>query len=145
MAESWNHALDTGIAFIDEQHRRQFELIIRFSTTPVSEGDADEAHALLAEIRAVTIQHFRDEEVLIPDVDPQGAVEHIRCHRRFIALLDEIIEEFDRPASLFPPMIAAMKTRTLLLAWFDDHIRRHDARLRAHLPLRTPEVQRAAR
>jgi len=145
MAETWSHALDTGIAFIDEQHRRQHDLVVRFSTVPISDTDMDEMHALLGELRALTLQHFRDEESLIRDVDPEGAGDHIRCHRRFITLLDEIIEEFDRPASLFPPMIAAMKARALLLAWFDDHIRRHDARLRARLSRRTVEVQRAAR
>jgi len=144
MAEIWNHALDTGIAFVDEQHRQQHDLVVRFSKIPTSENGADEMHALLADLRALTIQHFHDEETLISEVDPSGAGEHIRCHRRFITLLDEIIEEFDRPSSLFPPMIAAMKARTLLFAWFDDHIRRHDAHLRTHLPRRTFDAQRSA-
>lgn len=52
MGETWNHAFDTGIAFIDERHRGRYELVVRFSASDATEG---EMRGLLDELRSRTL------------------------------------------------------------------------------------------
>lgn len=89
----------TGIAFIDEEHRRLFEIIHDVNDlihNDLLHDKFDEIMRLIDELREYTEHHFSDEEAYMQQIHYAGIDAQKRAHAAFIARLTEIdIDDLD--------------------------------------------------
>ena len=90
----WDSSLDVGVDEIDDDHRRMVKLF-NLLAHAVSNGDEpDYQEALLDELIAYTVWHFRHEERLMLKYAYDDRDTHQQQHRELIAGVTEIREKF---------------------------------------------------
>lgn len=136
MAEDETSGCRFGIELLDEDHRRQSDLLRLFIRLPANDDERETGFRILSKLRDLTRDHFRDEEAVMEAIAYPLATEHKTQHAICLDLFEEIIGEFDRPASLFPFAVTKGKADRLLRYWCDDHFIRHDAPLGRYIAVR---------
>ena len=90
----WDSSLNVGVDEIDDDHRRMVKLF-NLLAHAVSNGDEpDYQEALLDELIAYTVWHFRHEERLMLKYAYDDRDTHQQQHRELIAGVTEIREKF---------------------------------------------------
>jgi hemerythrin len=90
----WDSSLDVGVDEVDDDHRRMVKLF-NLLAHAVSDGeDPDYQEALLDELIAFTVWHFRHEERLMLKYAYTDADAHKQQHRELIDGVTEIQEKF---------------------------------------------------
>lgn len=114
----------TGIALVDKEHRRLFEIIRE--TNELIQNDLlhdkyDEIMRLLAELKDYTQFHFEDEEMLMEKMHYPGLAAQKRAHTAFVERLVEIdlseLDAMDNNQQAF-----LMELIQFLLGWLSNHI-----------------------
>lgn len=82
----WSSLFETGLAEVDEQHRRLVELLNTLGGH-VDGGDLAQVDRLLAELANYTVYHFESEEKLMRacGLDARHVESHCATHERFVA------------------------------------------------------------
>ena len=111
----------TGIALIDGEHRELFNIVDRANRL-VKTYDAvsgyDKIVDILLELKAYTIEHFRDEEEYMESIHYEGIDAQKRAHAAFIDKLENIdYNEMDEN-----PQESLQKLLEFLLGWLVNHI-----------------------
>lgn len=85
----WNKNFETGIAIIDEQHKKLLELVNSLAKHFVHQSDSLTLNSIFDELTAYTIYHFETEEAIWHEYFPDDELEitHKETHKKFI---DEI-------------------------------------------------------
>lgn len=117
----WTSDLDTGIAVIDEQHRRIVDYINRLGSA-IGVRDQVEIAGIFDELVDYTLTHFTFEEGLQEQAGYRFASAHKRVHEVFAKKLAEHREAFAQGE-----MGAARRTHGMLVRWLVNHIRNDDA------------------
>lgn len=121
----------TGIALVDEQHCRLFE-IIRDTDTLIHEqflhDKYDRIMQLLAELRDYTASHFQDEEALMERIGYPGLEMQRHAHSAFIEKLVEIdlleLTDIDDHQQAY-----LLELIQFLLGWLSNHILGSDKKI----------------
>lgn len=83
----------TGIQFVDDQHRRLFDIIGRAHDTIEDEMLHDRFDAImdvLTELKEYTVSHFADEEAYMASMDYSGLAAQKTVHTAFIDKISEV-------------------------------------------------------
>ncbi len=121
---SWDQSLSVEVDEIDEDHRRLVDLFNLLSHA-VAEGESDDyIDALLEELIACTVWHFRHEERLMVRHGYNGLIPHRAEHNELIDSVRDLQRTFH----------AADKTLSnddieYLADWLTGHIMGQDMRL----------------
>ncbi|GAB6043948.1 bacteriohemerythrin [Endothiovibrio diazotrophicus] len=119
-AVEWSASLETGIAAIDEQHRRLVVLINRLNAALKQDLGAQVVGDVLEQLCDYTKTHFRDEEAAMARAgyhDP----DHLRLHGEFVRQVEEGIERYRSGERGH-----GMQLLNLLSTWLVKHIRGTD-------------------
>lgn len=117
----WDGSLSVGIAEIDRDHMKLFELLDAFYTAAVyQKGEAFE-QAALKELVDYTIEHFEREEKEMDAHDYPDKVEHKRQHQE---MRDKVAE-----VALNYGSTSAEELAIYLRDWLNHHIKKTDADL----------------
>lgn len=81
----WSSLFETGLAEVDEQHRRLVELLNALGDH-VHGGDQAQVDRLLGELAGYTVYHFESEEKLMraAGLDARHVQDHCATHERFV-------------------------------------------------------------
>lgn len=116
----WDKRFATGIAAVDEQHRRLIDIVNQLSerlhrAAPTSES---ELQYLFLQLSDYARQHFANEEALMREtgIDPRHEKQHVAHHHQFVDLL---VSLWQKRASLRHP---AEVLHGFLAAWLSFHI-----------------------
>lgn len=118
----------TGIEFIDEEHRRLFEIIGEANhliKTEILHDKYDEIVRILGELKAYTEEHFHDEEEYMESIQYSGLEAQKRAHEAFVERLAEInLEEVDDHQQEY-----LEELMEFLLGWLINHILKADKKI----------------
>lgn len=88
----WDDSYSLGIAEIDAQHRKLFELTALLYNSILDGVDRNSLSELLAELRAYAEHHFSAEETLFAN-HPEASF-HQQIHKAFILKINQFEEGF---------------------------------------------------
>ncbi|MDD5950036.1 MAG: bacteriohemerythrin [Lachnospiraceae bacterium] len=118
----------TGIAFVDEEHRRLFEIIRETNDLiqdTVLHDKYDRIVHILGELKEYTILHFRDEEEYMESIQYTGLEAQRYAHQSFVDRLDEIdMNGVDENQQEY-----LVELIDYLLDWLVNHILKMDKRI----------------
>ncbi|MBM3582738.1 MAG: bacteriohemerythrin [Alphaproteobacteria bacterium] len=118
----WTQSLETGIPFVDADHRMLVGLL-----NQVEEGiSAAEETALLASVlnalNDYTVYHFAREEAMLLACGYAGFEEHRRIHGNIAGRVAEITRKFRQDSA----SVEKNEVRDFLHRWLVEHIRTED-------------------
>jgi len=123
----WNKNFDTGIAIIDEQHKKLLELVNTLAKHFVNQSDVITLNTVFDELTAYTIYHFETEEAIWHQYFPNDELEiaHKATHQKFI---DEIVK-FRNSESTVGTEQVIESVLSFLTQWLAFHILDNDKRM----------------
>lgn len=120
----------TGIVFIDEEHKKLFEIAERayqLLKNPYEVDKYDNIVAVIEELRAYTVYHFKDEEKYMESINYKRLFTQKIDHANFIEKLYEVnLSKVDEN-----PDEAIMEILTFLNDWLINHILEKDVLIAA--------------
>jgi len=124
----WNERFAFGIAEVDDQHKRLYELIDQINALEedVKEGiDCyDEVYAVLKELEDYTVYHFEEEEKLLERFGYEDLQAHQKEHDAFVLKVKETLtEDLDLKQEG-----VIQDLSEFLLEWVSNHILYTDAK-----------------
>ncbi len=123
---SWTPDLAVNVTSIDEQHR---ELIRQFNDLGEAVWDGKGHVAIAGILRFLadyTVQHFRDEEMLMDELNYPDSAAHKKSHENLLAEVSEFIGKFES-GSVQSHLVISVVDR--LGQWTRQHIRLEDKAL----------------
>jgi hemerythrin-like metal-binding protein len=128
----WDSRFETGIASVDEQHRRLVETVNQMGNLLI-DGSATDASiaAVFSELAEYAQLHFADEERLMREahVDPLHVEQHQQHHRQFV---DQLTSMWKGRADLVNP---AEVLQGFLSSWLTFHILEEDQAMARQIAL----------
>ncbi len=124
----WDKVLSVEVDEIDEDHRRLVELFNLLSHSVAEEDTATYIEAVLEELIACTVWHFRHEERLMLKYDYEGFVEHQTEHQELIDSVKALQQEF-----LLKGKQLSTDDIEYLERWLTGHILAADMKLGSYL------------
>lgn len=97
MPITWSDDLITGIAVIDEQHQKLFEIIQKFDKFENNEGVL---YAILIDIMTYVATHFKTEEEYMLNANYSDLSYHKSCHEEFIREFKKFLNSPSQSVSL---------------------------------------------
>ncbi len=127
---TWDESLSVGVAEIDEQHKRLFELGNAVADTVGSGFDQEAVEAELRALCDYAVEHFSTEEGLMdmdayPEYD-QHLSEHMHCTTRALDFLEAFSEGREVDMGEFLRFVDS---------WIREHTMRMDMTLASFLRL----------
>lgn len=120
MAITWTSELDTGIAVIDQQHRRIVDYINQLEHAQLR-ADLKLVGHVIDELVDYTISHFAFEESLQEEAGYPFLKPHQKVHELFVRRVSDYQQRFAAGENIAEELI------TLLSSWLINHIKRDDA------------------
>lgn len=118
----------TGIGFVDNQHKRLFDIIreaYELLHAELLHDKYDRIMDVLEELRDYTVQHFRDEEEYMAKLHYSGLEAQRYAHMLFVERLNEInLENLDDNQQEY-----LLDLVEYLLDWLVNHILKMDKRI----------------
>jgi diguanylate cyclase (GGDEF)-like protein/hemerythrin-like metal-binding protein/PAS domain S-box-containing protein len=119
---SWSDHFETGIAEIDDQHRKLVYLLNQVASAAVSESTEIDLDNLLAELSAYANHHFETEEALWARHMEGEAVlaDHRKYHSGFVEKVQELYQSRKHKQETLHEILA------FLTHWLARHILQYD-------------------
>ena len=118
---TWKKEFNTGIRFIDEQHRYFFNIISRLSDS-IHEGICKETASEIFFSLAHYAEHYLiQEEIYFKEADFPGIHEHKDLHAGFIRRIIQFREDYEKEHSR-----TCKSLLPFLQEWFNSHILEYD-------------------
>jgi len=119
----WDSRLETGIAEIDEYHRKLFERIDQLEIA-IYKGVADkELKKIIEYLNAYAIEYLEFEEKLLRECNYPDYENHFKQHEEFRALSAELIIRYkDKGGDNY----LALDVDKLMRKWWENHILKMD-------------------
>lgn len=123
----WSQNFATGIAEVDEQHKRLVMLVNRLANALAYGGEFEDLESVFKELASYAVYHFVSEERVWSSVlaDDVCADEHRKTHERFVTEVQDI----RRNVAQMPPRQAFQKILTFLTRWLAFHILDDDKKI----------------
>ncbi|MBL6999008.1 MAG: bacteriohemerythrin [Gammaproteobacteria bacterium] len=119
----WNDNFNTGIASIDEQHKRLVELLNLLASHVAFQSELPELNSIFDQLTDYTVYHFQNEEQIWHQYMPDDAMErsHIENHALFIEDILKLKQDMNlRPTQQLVEEILAYLTRWLAMHILDS-------------------------
>jgi hemerythrin len=130
MAIEWTEDLSVGVTEIDNQHKELFRQINMLIEACHQGRGAQAVGEVLSFLDSYARLHFGTEEDYMQKYQFPGMESHRRQHQEFIANLTEVKERFAQEG---PGVHIVVITNRILAGWLNNHIRRSDKVLGAHI------------
>jgi hemerythrin len=118
---TWDESLSVGVAVIDRQHQRLFDIINELDRAISKGKDNDAISQIIDDLIIYTATHFRTEEKYFTQLDYPGAEPHKQEHQIFTKKVGEMTEKFIRgPVS--GRLALSIEVMRFLSKWWVDHI-----------------------
>ncbi|MDD6571849.1 MAG: bacteriohemerythrin [Thermoflexaceae bacterium] len=118
----------TGIEFVDEEHRRLFEIIKETNDLICAELLHDKYDAIvdiINELKEYTVTHFADEEAYMEKISYAGLTAQKAAHKAFVDMLKRInLENVDEHQQQY-----LYELVDYLLNWLSTHILKMDKKI----------------
>jgi hemerythrin len=115
----------TEIAFVDNEHKRLFEIIgetYELISAHMLHDKYDEIVKIIDDLRAYTVFHFTDEEAYMKKINYENIESHMALHEAFVTKIREVnLDDLDDNQQDYLFGII-----DFLLAWLDEHIMKVD-------------------
>lgn len=116
----WTRDLDTGIAWVDEQHRKIVDCINDLHAVDQAGSTREVISEVMSRLIGYTRHHFTEEEKMLERAGYRLLETHRGVHQGFIDKLHGIHDHYRRGADTSASLLA------LLENWLFSHIRVHD-------------------
>ncbi len=116
----WNTDFETGIGFVDAQHRDLFEVVNRLSEAAAGPERATQTARALGDLMDQTVAHFRAEEACMQAHGFPGFAAHAGEHTRLVRELQRFQAAVEAGQGLPPGSTA------FLVEWLKHHIHQSD-------------------
>ena len=117
LPQSWDERFDTGIEFLDEQHRYFFTVVKRLETV-VKQNECREKVADIFFSLVHYVEHFRlREEIYYRNLKMDRLEEHKKLHQEFVSGIIRFKDEYMKGLEGVCTNLLAFLT-----AWFYNHI-----------------------
>ena len=116
----WSDEYDTGIASIDEQHRRLVEIVNRFDEASRRGRGTRIMQDILNDLIGYTQEHFAHEESLMAAAGYQGLRKHQTLHRQLLQKVERCQYDFSQGRRI------TREVRELLRYWVESHLMDED-------------------
>lgn len=127
---AWNPRFATGIASIDEQHRKLFDAVNRLQASFLQGNAREETRGAVAFLLSYTVEHFRAEEDHMQRLGYPGFAAHAAEHARLVEQVASLKARLDAGVPVTEEVAA------FLADWLRHHIHQVDLAyvgyLRAH-------------
>lgn len=120
----WNDHFETGLAMVDQQHRKLLALLNHLATNIAFNADIHSLNTIFDELTDYTLYHFKTEEAIWHQYLPNEPLEHNHqtIHEEFIATaLRFKAEQHHKPV-----MKLAREALEYLAKWLASHILESD-------------------
>ena len=97
---NWDMQYNTGVGFVDREHRQLLESIQSVQDAANAKKDRDEILFLLGRLVDDTNVHFNSEEATMADNHYSGTVLHALKHRQLLEQMNSFVLRIDHGASL---------------------------------------------
>jgi hemerythrin len=114
-AITWGDSYSVGVEEIDRQHRDFFKLFHRLQILCGREGYKELAARHVLEVAKYAEYHFVSEENLMMIVKYPGLEEQQAEHRKLLADLQEMLNDFEAAKIKIEPLVSFFQT------WFLNH------------------------
>ncbi len=128
----WDDNFDTGLATVDEQHRKLVWLLNQLASNVAFGANAAKLNEIFDELLDYTVYHFQAEEAIWRQYmpDDRSEIEHRAVHASFVATVLRLKAEQNHK----PLAQIAEEALEFLVRWLASHILETD-RLMAHVVL----------
>lgn len=116
----WSSDLDTGIAVIDQQHRRLLDYINLLNSQQVVR-DPRMVGRVLQDVVDYTVSHFGFEESLLEEANYPFLKAHKRVHELFVRRIEDFQKRYAQGENV------REEVYHLLSSWLVNHIKHDDA------------------
>jgi len=99
----WNEEYRLGISYIDDQHKKLFEIVAQIAALDALTSTKEELKAILGELNRYMSEHFRDEELYMHKIGFPEYEYHQNLHREII--------EFVNSSVTSSPTLAMIRTK----------------------------------
>ena len=124
----WTNDLNTGEAFIDNDHQRLVSMINAFHDA-LAEGRANDViNKVINNLITYTKEHFKREEVEMQRINYPQMTTHRQQHDRFVREVEQLKRTADSGGK-----INAVQVSKFLNDWLRNHILQVDTQLAAAL------------
>lgn len=117
----------TGVALIDREHRRLFEILADLNELNSREA-TDKSDAILdvvEELKDYTVKHFQDEERYMESIQYEGLAVQQNVHQSFIEKIDDInLEDMKENQQVYLDVLI-----DFLANWLINHIMKMDQKI----------------
>lgn len=117
----WRDSYETGIASMDDQHKKLIELINRLYREIRNPESKDAISDVLDEMDQYAEMHLQEEEALLENNEYPDLVSHVEFHRSYRDKVETLIAE-----SKGGNEKVINETYTFLRKWWMEHIVTHD-------------------
>lgn len=117
----WSENYETGIAAIDEQHKRLFLMVNEFHEAMKERRGREKIAEVLDFLGEYVGRHFQDEEQLMADHKYPAYLQHKHVHESLARKVNKLIAGYKRGDTTL-----TVETSQLLLDWISEHIQGHD-------------------
>jgi hemerythrin len=131
----WTDDYATGIAAIDEQHRRLVDIVNKFEEAARKGRGSRIMSEILNDLVGYTAEHFAYEERLLAEAGYPGLKHHQSQHRQLLQKVERYQFDFQQAGRR-----VTHEAQELLKYWLTSHILRED---KSYGPLLRGEVQPA--
>ena len=115
----WSNDYKIGIAAVDAQHKRLFEMVAELDEALQAGLKPTVIKELLVGLEQYKTRHFQLEEKYMHEVDYPGTAEQQEAHRSFTQQFTEIRGAFEQDG-LTPAIVNTIRNE--LSAWLKDHV-----------------------
>jgi hemerythrin len=119
---TWDKQYETGFETIDNQHKELVRIISRLSDLLTDAVDGDDIYddmvAIIDDLTAYTIYHFKYEEDLFNQFNYESKEAHMAEHSKLI----NDIHELDLRQAEESPVVFGKKILKFLISWLFKHI-----------------------
>jgi hemerythrin-like metal-binding protein len=118
---TWNEEYNTGVDFIDEQHRYFFNIVSTLKEN-LHEGVCKDSASKIFFSLAHYAEHFLiQEEIYFRDYQFPGVNEHMDLHKEFISRVIQFQADYEKDVGeTCRSMLAYLEE------WFENHILKYD-------------------
>ena len=125
---SWHERFRVGHAEVDAQHQNLFSIVNRFNVPDQTGPSVETARAILEDLLAAVMAHFKFEEELMDSIAYPDLAEHKQMHEDLIKQLWDLLATLKRGGHKSMPSIVRF-----LADWLVNHIVREDMAYKPHL------------
>ncbi len=112
----WTTKNEVGVAEVDAQHKKLFELLNRLHESVVQGKEQSELYAILDELIEYTVVHFKTEEDLFLKYDYPGYQEHKGVHDALTRTALELQESLREGSA-----VLSFELLDFLNTWLTEH------------------------